>query len=140
MNLRISRDEMLLRMADAAAERGTCERLQVGAIVAREGRPLAAGYNGSPRGLEHCGPLHCKLDRPCTYATHAELNAITWAANAGVATNGAELYITDSPCEGCAKAIINAGISIVHFRRKYRLIAGLDLLDAAGVKWVHHDA
>lgn len=139
MNERISRADMLLEVAAVIAKRGTCERLTVGAVIARDGRILSSGYNGAPKGLDHCGPLHCQLDRPCTWATHAEMNAITAAANAGVATHGATMYCTDSPCVECAKAIINAGIADVHFRRKYRLVIGLELLTAAGIGWEHHE-
>lgn len=53
--MRISRDEMLMQMAQAAAKRGTCSRKQVGIIVARDGRVLVTGYNGAPAGMPHCG-------------------------------------------------------------------------------------
>jgi dCMP deaminase len=134
---RISREDMLLNVATVIAQRGTCQRLAVGAVIARNGRILCTGYNGAPAGLPHCS--HFLEDKaPCTWATHAELNAITFAARAGVATLGAEMYATDSPCETCAKAIINAGIIAVYYRREYRLKDGLDLLAQANVRCHHH--
>lgn len=51
---RISRDDMLMEMAQVVAKRGTCSRLQVGAVFAVEGRVVATGYNGAPPGLDHC--------------------------------------------------------------------------------------
>lgn len=51
---RITRDEMLMEVAHVVAKRGTCSRLQVGAVFALEGRILVAGYNGAPRGMDHC--------------------------------------------------------------------------------------
>lgn len=54
MNERIARDEMLMQMAEVVAQRGTCSRLQVGAVFAQEGRVVATGYNGAPPGLAHC--------------------------------------------------------------------------------------
>lgn len=51
---RISRDEMLMEVAEVVARRGTCSRAQVGVVFARDGRILATGYNGAPRGMAHC--------------------------------------------------------------------------------------
>lgn len=51
---RITRDEMLMEVAHVVAKRGTCSRLQVGAVFALEGRILVTGYNGAPRGMDHC--------------------------------------------------------------------------------------
>ena len=51
---RITREEMLMGVAEVVARRGTCSRAQVGVVFAREGRILATGYNGAPRGIPHC--------------------------------------------------------------------------------------
>lgn len=51
---RLTRDEMLMEVADVVAKRGTCSRLQVGAVFAKEGRILVTGYNGAPPGIAHC--------------------------------------------------------------------------------------
>lgn len=51
---RINRNEMLMQMAEVVSLRGTCSRLQVGAVVSRDGRIIAMGYNGTPKGLPHC--------------------------------------------------------------------------------------
>lgn len=54
LNTRITRDEMLMEVAHVIAKRGTCSRLQVGAVFSREGRIVSAGYNGAPAGMPHC--------------------------------------------------------------------------------------
>lgn len=51
---RISRNEMLMDVAKVVARRGSCSRLQVGVVFAREGRILATGYNGAPPRMAHC--------------------------------------------------------------------------------------
>lgn len=51
---RISRDQMLMEIAEVVSNRGTCSRLQVGAVISRDGRPIVTGYNGAPAGLPHC--------------------------------------------------------------------------------------
>src|SRR5690606_31450058 len=51
---RISRDDMLMEIAQVVAQRGTCTRLQVGAVISRDGRIITTGYNGAPSGLPHC--------------------------------------------------------------------------------------
>ena len=71
------------------------------------------------------------------YVLHAEANAITKIARSGNNSDGATLYVTDSPCIECSKLIIQAGIRRVIFSRKYRLTEGLDLLKRAGIEVVH---
>lgn len=51
---RISRDQMLMEIAEIVAKRGTCNRLQVGAVISKGGRIISTGYNGVPSGLPHC--------------------------------------------------------------------------------------
>lgn len=146
---RTQRELMLMRTADLWAEKGTCSRLQVGAVFAREGRILVQGYNGAPAGLPHCDHScdcalppyrdrdhhlpNCNSLQPCERAVHAEQNGIAWAAREGVGLKGAEVYCTHEPCINCARSIINAGINRVFYREPYRLHDGLLLLQEAGV-------
>ena len=128
--MRSTMDQTLIRIASVMAERGTCSRAHVGAVVARNGRIISTGYNGAPAGLPHCahtcacapaGGLapnvdhwpSCPAVQPCTISVHAEANAIAFAARAGVATEGTDMYVTMSPCVQCARLIINAGIARV---------------------------
>lgn len=135
MKRRISRDEKLARAAELEALRSTCCRKQVGAIISRDGRTLISGYNGAPSGLPHCEPATCNKDRPCTRTVHAEANAIAFAARHGIAIEGATLHVTVSPCNDCAKLIINSGIKRVVYLEAYRDSSPLELLDSAGVQF-----
>lgn len=111
---RITRDEMLKQKALLTAKRGTCNRASVGALVVREGRTISEGYVGSPPGMPHCLDVGCDIvDDHCVRTTHSEMNALLFAARNGIATDGAELHITHSPCLVCTKAIITAGIQRV---------------------------
>lgn len=135
MRVRPSRASALLATAAVWAGQSTCPRLQVGAVLARDGHPVAIGYNGAPRGLEHCPDPH--PDGPCERSVHAERNAINDAARRGAVVEGAHLYCTHAPCRGCAGDLVNAGVTVVHYRALYRCDAGLELLRAAGVHCAH---
>lgn len=135
--MRPSRTEALIQTAFVWAQRGTCSRLQVGALVHREGRILVQGYNGAPASLPHC-PVRDHVEgghnvSECR-AVHAEQNAIAYAARVGVALEAAELVCTHQPCLSCSQSIINAGIVSVIYVFPYRLDAGLILLNEAGLK------
>jgi len=130
---RFSRDELLGNIAKLVARRSTCLRSSVGAVLAREGRIVSMGYNGAPAGMEHCEPETCGPDGGCTRTVHAEANAIAFAAKTGIETDGSTLYTTHSPCNDCAKLLINAGIKRVIYWEKYRDPAPVNLLMAAGV-------
>lgn len=150
--MRPTREQTLIETAYLWSNRGTCSRLQVGALIHREGRILVQGYNGAPSGMPHCNhdcdcispdgsevighSPSCQSLKPCTQAEHAERNAIAFAARWGVALEGAELVVTHQPCKPCAMSIINAGIKSVLYVEKYRLSDGVDLLNSAGVEVV----
>jgi len=121
-------DDYFLSIADLVATRSTCLRRAVGAVLVRERRILATGYNGAPSGLEHCltrGCLRIAQDVPSgerhelCRGLHAEQNAIIQAALHGVSTREAKLYCTHHPCVICAKMIINAGIVAVMIKDGY---------------------
>ena len=148
---RPARDDILMGMARLVAYRSTCSRLQVGAVVARNGRSLVQGYNGAPAGMPHCEhgctcgtPLNamsarehlsdCPVIRPCTIAVHAEANAIAYAAREGVTLDSSEMFTTHAPCLSCAQLIINAGILRVAYSFPYRVTDGLVLLAAGQVE------
>lgn len=137
---RISRDEMLMRMAVITSERGTCLRARVGAIISRGGRVLSTGYVGAPSGLPHCLDVGCDTSEHsgCLRTVHAEANAIAWSARHGISTDGAELHCTYSPCGPCAKLIINAGITRVVYMNEYRDLKPLAMLGLVGVQMLHY--
>lgn len=134
MNDRLDRKDFYKEMVQLYTRRSTCLRLQVGAIIVRDGRVISGGYNGAPAGMPHCTPDICGPDHPCTRTIHAEANAIAFAAKHGIATHDCGMWASDSPCIECAKLIINAGISSLVFLRAYRDEAPLLLLRNAGVQ------
>lgn len=141
---RPSWDEYFMQMAELTAQRSTCLRRQVGAIIVKEKHIIATGYNGAPKGLPHCeelgGCLREKLEIPSgerhelCRALHAEQNAIIQAATLGQSIEGATIYITHQPCIICAKMIINAGISRIVIRRGYPDEMSRGMLREAGLK------
>ena len=128
-------DKRYLRMASIWAENSYCVRRQVGALIVKDKMIISDGYNGTPSGFENICEDEQGVTKP--YVLHAEANAITKIARSGNNSDGATLYVTDSPCIECSKLIIQAGIRRVIFSRKYRLTEGLDLLKRAGIEVVH---
>jgi dCMP deaminase len=125
---RPSWNQYFLQLARQAATRSTCLRRQVGAVLVRDKRLLATGYNGSPRGTAHCLEVGCLREQlgipsgerqELCRAIHAEQNAIIQAAVHGVAIEGATLYSTVQPCILCAKMLINCGVKEIHFIEGY---------------------
>ena len=136
-------DEYFMDIADLVSRRSTCMRRSVGAVIVKDKRLLATGYNGAPSGLEHCLELGClreELGVPSgerhelCRGLHAEQNAIIQAALHGVSVNGSSLYCTNHPCIICAKMIINAGIGTVYVKADYRDKLAADILKEAGIK------
>lgn len=118
---RVSWDRYFMNLAIQAATRSTCPRKAVGAVIVRDRAVLATGYNGSIRGLAHCTETGCMMENNhCVRTVHAEANAILQAAKHGVRLEGAEVYVTASPCWDCFKLIANAGITRVLFGEFYR--------------------
>jgi len=112
-------DDYFLKMALLVAERSTCRRHHVGAVIVRDKRVLATGYNGAPKGAADCLDLGCLRDElnipsgtrhEICRAIHAEQNAIIQAGLHGVSIVDSSMYCTHSPCYICAKMIVNAGI------------------------------
>lgn len=133
-DFRPTMDAVLLEVAYTMSLRGTCSRHRVGAVVALDGRICATGYNGAPRGLDHCDHRFDPANEGCRDATHAEANAVAFAARTGVALEGATLYTTLSPCLACAMLIVNAGIARVVYAVGYRDVGGVELLERADVR------
>lgn len=128
-------DETLMEIAKVMSRRGTCSRRQVGAVIAdTKGVILQSGYNGALAGFPHCAP-HNDYE-PCETSSHAERNAVYFAARKGVALEGAQFFSTDAPCVACAKAMIQSGIIKVTYWRPYREDKGPLLLMAAGIEVV----
>ncbi len=127
-------DLRYLRMASIWGENSYCERRKVGALIVKDKMIISDGYNGTPSGFENVCEDENNVTKP--YVLHAEANAITKIARSGNNSDGATLYVTDSPCIECAKLIIQAGIRRVVYSREYRLTDGVDLLRRAGIDLV----
>lgn len=110
-----------MAIATQVATRATCDRKHVGAVIVRNRTILSTGYNGSVRGVAHCDEIgHLMEGGHCVRTIHAECNAIIQAAKNGVAIDGADIYVTASPCWPCFKMIVNAGIRRIVFGEFYR--------------------
>jgi len=143
---RPSKFDHYLNRAKVAAERSTCLRRKIGAIIVRNDTEISSGYVGSPRKTVNCIDigecLRIELGIPSGQryelcrSVHAEQNAIINAARAGISVMGGELYISSErifqgynegknhvkriygPCIICKKLIINSGISVIHMREE----------------------
>lgn len=120
------------------AARSTCDRKHVGAVIVRDRIILATGYNGSIRGLAHCDDEgHMMEEGHCVRTVHAEANSIVQAARTGVRIDGADIYVTASPCFGCFKLIANAGLARIVFAEFYRDERIFTLSKALGITLEH---
>ena len=128
MSNRPTWDEYFMEMAELARQRSTCLRRGVGAVIVKDNRVIATGYNGVPKGIRHCEETGClrqqmnvpsgKMHELCR-GLHAEQNAIIQAACMGSSIEGGTLYCTTQPCVICTKMIINAGIKRVVIKESY---------------------
>ena len=132
--------EYFMDIATMVAKRSTCLRRHVGAILVKDKRILATGYNGAPAGLKHCEEVGClreKISVPSgerhelCRGLHAEQNAIIQAAYYGIPIVDSTIYCTNKPCIICAKMIINAGINKIVYENGYNdLLADQMLMEA----------
>ena len=120
MDKRIKWDQYFMMQAVLLSTRSTCRRLSVGAVIVRDKRIIAGGYNGSVAGDDHCLDVGCYMvDGHCVRTIHAEMNAILQCAKFGERTDQAEIYVTDFPCLQCTKMLLQAGISKINYLRNY---------------------
>lgn len=138
---RLPLDEAYLQMAEIWGRRSKSNRTQVGALIVKGSQIISDGYNGLPNGHE---PDVCETRNPDGSLTtksdvlHAESNAIAkLARHGGTGSDGATIYVNLSPCEQCAKLIVQAGIKRVVYRDAYRSQAGVEKLVNAGVEVTH---
>jgi dCMP deaminase len=130
--MRIGIDEYFLNISETVAQRATCLRRQVGAVIVRDKKILATGFNGSPKGLPHCLDIGCLvIDSHCARCLHAEENAILQAAQS---LEAATIYCTDKPCLACTRRIINVGISKVIYLRDYPDPVADSFMKEAGIE------
>ena len=140
---RPSWETYFMNITNLVAERSTCLRRAVGAVVVKDKRILSTGYNGAPTGLKHCLEVGClrqklgiesgKMHELCR-GIHAEQNAIIQAAYHGVSVRGAVIFCTNQPCSICARMIINAGIERIYYQSGYADPLAIELLEEARVE------
>ncbi len=140
--MRPSWDEYFMEIVELIKTRSTCIRRQVGALIVKDKRILATGYNGAPTGCSHCTEMGCMRQEmgipsgqrhELCRAIHAEQNAIVQAAHSGTSVAGGTLYVTHQPCVLCSKMVINAGIKRIVYKGEYPDELSLRLLEEAGV-------
>lgn len=144
MTARLSWDEYFMTITRQVAERSTCTRAKVGAVIVRDRSILATGYNGSPAGMPHCTEVGCliyesrtptgDLEQNCFRTIHAEINAIAQAAKNGASIRDASIYITHTPCIHCLKVLVNTGIRAIFYEKPYKLDTVADIIAHTGVK------
>ena len=143
----LMKHQVFMSVAFSLARLGTCSRGSVGAVIVRDGRCISWGYNGAPPGLPHCEevnhghPAQVDTTLPqngCRIATHAEANALSFAAKQGISTDGATVYMTVAPCSWCSRLLIAAGIKRVIYYDNYRDMRGIQWLKDAGVHVVNY--
>jgi dCMP deaminase len=141
---RLPWDDYFMKIAFLVAERSTCRRHHVGAVVVRDRRILTTGYNGAPSGVKDCLELGCLRDErgissgekhEICRAIHAEQNAVIQAGLHGISIQGATLYCTHTPCILCAKILVNAKIERMVACGAYPDDDALRLLEEAGIKF-----
>jgi dCMP deaminase len=134
--------EYFMKMAYLAAERSTCIRHHVGAVIVKNNKVVSTGYNGAAAGIKDCTELGCLRDQmgiasgtrhEICRAIHAEQNAIIQAALNGTSTEGATIYCTHSPCIICAKMVVNAKVKKFVTSKYYPDKQYEDLFREAGV-------
>ncbi len=143
MTGRPSWDSYFMDIARTVATRSTCLRRKVGAVLVRDKRILATGYNGAPSRLAHCLEAGCLREQRGVPAgerheicrgSHAEQNVLAQAARYGTAVDGAILYCTNEPCVICTKLLINAGIVEVVYEADYPDQLARDIRAEAGLR------
>jgi dCMP deaminase len=145
---RPSWDEYFMQIVDLVKTRSTCLRRQVGALIVKDKRILASGYNGAPAGVSHCDEVGCLREQlripsgerhELCRAIHAEQNAMVQAAYSGTSVRGATMYVSLQPCSLCAKLMINAGITKLVYRGSYPDELAMSMLNEAGIELVNFD-
>ena len=128
-------------IAHEVAKMSHARRLQVGAVIVKDGRVISMGYNGMPAGWENnCestqedGTLKTRPE-----VLHAESNAIAKLAKSNDSGDGADIFVTHAPCMECSKLIFQSGIRRVYFSLDYRDDSGIKFLKQSGVEVIKHE-
>jgi len=136
-------DSYFMQITKIVATRSSCMRRKVGAVLVKDKRILATGYNGAPTGMAHCEEVGCLREQmqvpsgqrhELCRGLHGEQNAIIQAARQGTEIVGSTLYCTTAPCSLCAKMLINAGVTRIVYEGNYPDERAMQYFSEAGVK------
>ena len=136
-------DRVYMDMAYEQAEKSSCFRAKVGAVLVKDGLVVAQGYNNMTGGINDCAEVGCireKLNIPSgtrrevCRAICAEQLAISEAARNGIKLDGSIAYITTFPCHICAKLLVSSGVSEIVYDKDYPDELSKTFLAEAGTK------
>jgi dCMP deaminase len=116
---RMDREVWYLRIAEVIAERSSCTRAKVGAVLVdpTTHHIVSMGYNGSTKGGPHCTDMGCLMyKKHCIRTIHAELNAVLHLERQ---YQYLYLYCTHQPCYQCIKALVGAGVITIYYKKEY---------------------
>lgn len=141
---RPNKDEYYMTIATVAALRSTCISRQVGCIIVKDDNPISFGFSGPCRKMEHCEDIGgCRRRAMPDYksgkylelcpSTHAEQNAVAFAARHGIALDGATAYVSTYPCKDCMNSLINAGIKKIIYNDTYEAELSKRIAEVVGV-------
>lgn len=156
---RIPVDLIYMQMAYQIAKLSYAKRKRVGCIIVKDNQVISTGYNGTPHGFKNdceeiqtrevendnhkkvleekgynCQDGCCSKEVTKRVVLHAESNALAKVSKSTLSSDGADMYITMSPCFDCAKLIIQSGIKKVFYSESYRDTSGIDILEEAGIE------
>ena len=156
---RIPVDLIYMQMAYQIAKLSYAKRKRVGCIIVKDNQVISTGYNGTPHGFKNdceeiqvrvienenhkrvleekgydCEDTCCSKEVTKREVLHAESNALAKVSKSTLSSDGADMYVTMSPCFDCAKLIIQSGIKKVFYSESYRDTSGIDILEEAGIE------
>ena len=156
---RIPVDLIYMQMAYQIAKLSYAKRRRVGCIIVKDTQVISTGYNGTPHGFDNnceeeqvreienenhkqileekgydCEDSCCSKEVTKREVLHAESNTLAKVSKSTLSSDGADMYITMSPCFDCAKLIIQSGIKKVFYSESYRDTSGIDILEEAGIE------
>lgn len=136
-------DSAHMKSAKVYAELSSAKRLQVGCVIVKDNTIIGIGYNGMPSGWDNV----CEELKPQPFphepelvtrqeVIHAEINAISKVARSTNSSDGADMFVTCSPCIECAKLIHQSGIRRVFYGHTYRNDDGLKFLEKCNIETI----
>lgn len=110
-----------MEIARKVASDSHCVSMKVGCVLVKDGHIISTGRNGTPSKYKNCSDVFAERSPEhslwsAKYEIHAEMNAIGFCP---VSTDGADAFITHSPCFNCTKHMIAFGIRNIYYHERY---------------------